>query len=41
MKLEHVLFESVSFKIYDPCVGRSFSMCSHYTIFGNEQKSDP
>ena len=28
MKIEHVLFPSF-FKITDPCVGRSFSMCSY------------
>ena len=33
MKIEHVLFPSVFFKIADPCVGRSFSMCSHDSIF--------
>ena len=29
MKIEHVLFPSVFFKVMDPCIGRSFSMCSH------------
>ena len=29
MKIEHVLFPSVSFKITDPFVGRSFLMCPH------------
>ena len=33
MKIEHVLFPSVFFKITDPCIGRSFSMCSHDPIF--------
>ena len=34
MKTEHVLFPSVFFfKITDPYVGRSFSMCSHDPIF--------
>ena len=32
MKIEHVVFPSVFFKITDPCVGRSFSMCSHDPI---------
>ena len=39
MKMEHVLFTSI-FQITDPCIGRSFSMCSHDPIFGNQQKSD-
>ena len=25
------------FKITDPCVGRSFSLCSHYPIFGTNK----
>ena len=25
------------FKLTDPCVGRSFSMCSHHPIFGNNK----
>ena len=29
-----VLFPSIFFKLTDPCVGRSFSMCSHDPIFG-------
>ena len=33
MKIEHVLFPSVFFKITDPCVGRLFSLCSHDSIF--------
>ena len=37
MKIEHVLFPSVFFKITDPCVGRSFSMCSHDPIFGTNK----
>ena len=41
MKIEHVPFPSVFFKITDPYVGRLFSMCSHDPIFKNQQKSDP
>ena len=37
MNKEHVLFPSVFFKITDPCVGRSFSMCSHDPIFGTNK----
>ena len=37
MKIEHVLFPSVFFKIMDPCIGRSFSMCSHDPIFGTNK----
>ena len=37
MKIEHVLFPSVFFKIMDPCVGRSFSMCSHDPTFGTNK----
>ena len=37
MKIEHVVFPSVFFKITDPCVGRSFSMCSHDPIFGTNK----
>ena len=37
MKIEHVLFPSVFFKITDPCIGRSFSMCSHDPIFGTNK----
>ena len=34
MKIEHVLFPSgFFFRIRDPCVGRSFSMCSHGPTF--------
>ena len=34
MKIEHVLFPSVFFKITDPFDGRSFLMCSHDPFFG-------
>ena len=34
MKIEHVLFPSVFFKITDPCVGRSFSVSAYDLIFG-------
>ena len=38
MKMEHVLFPSVFFcKMTDPCVGRSFSMCSYDPIFGTNK----
>ena len=37
MKIEHVLFPSVFFKITDSCVGRSFSMCSQDPIFGTNK----
>ena len=37
MKVEHVLFPSVSFKLTDPSVGRSSSMCSHDPIFGTNK----
>ena len=37
MKIEHVLFPSVFFKITDPCVGRSFSMCLHDPTFGTNR----
>ena len=37
MKIEHVLFPSVFSKITDPCVGRSFSMCSHDSVFGTNK----
>ena len=33
MKIEHVLFPSVFFKIKDPFDGRSFLMCSHDLFF--------
>ena len=33
MKIEHVLFPSVFFKITDPFDGRSFLMCSHDPFF--------
>ena len=36
-KIEHVLFPSAVFRIMDPCVGRSFSMCSHDLIFGTNK----
>ena len=32
MKIERVLFPSVFSKITDPCVGRSFSMCSQIRL---------
>ena len=41
MKIEHVLFPSVFFKIKDPFDGRSFLMCSHDPFFRSQQKSDP
>ena len=37
MKIEHVLFPFVFFKITDPYVGRSFSLCSHDPIFGTNK----
>ena len=37
MKMEHVLFPSVFFKIKDPFDGRSFLMCSHDPFFGNNK----
>ena len=37
MKIEYVLFPPVFFKITDACVGRTFSMCSHDPIFGNNK----
>ena len=37
MKIEHVLFRSVFFKITDPCDGRSFLMCSHDPFFGTNK----
>ena len=37
MKIEHILFPSVFFKITDPCVGKSFPMCSHDPIFGTNK----
>ena len=37
MKIEHILFPFVFFKITDPCVGRSFSMCLHDPIFGTNK----
>ena len=37
MEIENVLFPSVFFKITDPCVGRSFSMCLHDQISGTNK----
>ena len=37
MKIEHVLFHPFFFKITDPCVGRSCSVCSHDPIFGTNK----
>ena len=37
MKIEHVLFPSVFFKITDPFDGRSFLMCSHDPFFGTNK----
>ena len=37
MKIEHVLFPSVYFKITDPCVGHLFLLCSHDRIFGTNK----
>ena len=37
MKIEHALFTSVFVKITDPCVGRSYLMCSHDLIFGTNK----
>ena len=37
MKIEHVLFPSVFFKIKDPFDGRSFLMCSHDPFFGTNK----
>ena len=37
MKIEQVLFLFVFFKITDPCVRRSFSMCSHDLSFGTNK----
>ena len=37
MKIEHVLFPSVFFKITDPFDGRSFLMCSHNPFFGTNK----
>ena len=37
MKIEHVLFPSVFFKITDPCDRRSFSVCSHDPFFGTNK----
>ena len=37
MKIEHVLFSSVFFKITDPFDGRSFLMCSHDPFFGTNK----
>ena len=37
MKIEHVQFPSVVFKITDPFDGRLFSMCSHDSFFGTNK----
>ena len=37
MKIEHVLFPSVFFKITDPFDGRSFLICSHSQFFGTNK----
>ena len=37
MKIEHVHFSSVFFKITDPLDGRSFLMCSHDPFFGTNK----
>ena len=37
MKIEHVLFPSVFFKITDPFDGRSFLMCSYDSFFGTNK----
>ena len=37
MKIDHVLFPSVFFKITDPFYGRSFLMCSHDPFFGTNK----
>ena len=37
MKIEHVLFPSVFFKITDPFDGRLFLMCSHDPFFGTNK----
>ena len=37
MKIEHVLFPSVFFKIMDLFIGRSVSMGSHEPIFGTNK----
>ena len=37
MKIEHVLFPSVFFKITDPSDGRSCLMCSHNPFFGTNK----
>ena len=37
MKIEHVLFPSVFFKITDPFDGKSFLMCSHDPFFGTNK----
>ena len=40
MKIEHVLFPSVFFKITDPCDGRSFLMCSQGPFFGTNKNQN-
>ena len=37
IKIEHVLFPSVFFKITDPFDGRSSLMCSHDPFFGTNK----
>ena len=37
MKIKHVLFPSVFFKITKPFDGRSFLMCSHDPFFGTNK----
>ena len=37
MKIEHILFSSVFFKITDPFDGRSFLMCSQDPFFGTNK----
>ena len=37
MKIAHVQFPSVFFKIMDPFDGRSFLMCSHDPFFGTNK----
>ena len=37
MKIEHVLFPSVLFKMTDPFDERSFLMCSHDPFFGTNK----
>ena len=37
MKIEHVLFHPFFSKLTDPCIGKSFSMCSHDPILGTNK----